>query len=368
MPVHLAANPFWILLHSWRVPPGTWFLRDAIVNVVLYVPLGFVGYLAFRRSRLPGFAIYGPVLLGLCLSVAMELVQLLEPSRTTSMIDVITNIAGSVFGVGGGLLFSRLAPGRTFESARSRKKRRPDRSAGLLALCWAAWLLFPAFPLIGIYEPRQRLGIFLRSHLFDPVLLVSHAAAFFAAGLLIAAAGVRISRPWFFATVLAIPAQFFIAGRQPVPAALLGAIVGALLFAARPSSVNSVRRIEAWLFLGVLLFRGLSPFRFVPGTAGFDWVPFEAALTDDWQIAAGILLEKIFYYGTAIWLLRAAGMTLRWAVVVVAAVLLGIEIAQTHLPGRTPEITDPILAIVMGFVLAIFSRRAPASTTPDGLR
>lgn len=67
-------------------------------------------------------------------------------------------------------------------------------------------------------------------------------------------------------------------------------------------------------------------------------------------------LEKICYYSSAIWLLRKAGMRLLHSAIVVAAILAAIEIAQTHLPGRTAESTDPLLAIVMGFLLFILSR------------
>jgi hypothetical protein len=74
------------------------------------------------------------------------------------------------------------------------------------------------------------------------------------------------------------------------------------------------------------------------------------------QRRSPLLIEKVFYYGTAIWLLRAAGIRLVLSVILVAAVLASIEIVQIHLPGRTPEITDPILAVLMGFVLAMLSR------------
>jgi hypothetical protein len=63
-----------------------------------------------------------------------------------------------------------------------------------------------------------------------------------------------------------------------------------------------------------------------------------------------------FYYGTAIWLLRAAGLRLAPSVLLVTAMLASIEIVQIHLPGRVPETTDPVLAILLGFVLAILSR------------
>jgi VanZ family protein len=334
-----------------------YMLRDTIVNVALYIPLGFAAHLVFRNSRLPGFGIYGPVLLGLLLSTAMELIQLLEPTRTTSIADLITNVIGSALGVMAGLLFEALAL-RELVPAIDRKSVKNsvgDRGALLLAFCWIAWLIFPLFPVVGLYEPSRRLMFFVHSRVLDPVQLVSGAASWFAAGLLINAAGKRMSRVWFPLTLLAIPAQFFIVGRQPMSSFLLGAITGVILFAVFHRSLAPTMA-EAWVFLAVILFRGLSPFHFAAESAEFGWIPFGATLEGDWQSAVRVLIEKLFYYGTAIWLLRAAGVRLVNSVIVVAAVLSSIEIAQIHLPGRTPEITDPILAVLIGFALAMLSR------------
>jgi len=125
---------------------------------------------------------------------------------------------------------------------------------------------------------------------------------------------------------------------------------------------GAATKTEAWAFLAVILARGLSPFHFEAGSTEFSWIPFVGTLAGEWQSAAGVLIEKIFYYGTAIWLLRAAGWKLAASTGVVAAILALIEILQIHLPGRTPETTDPILAAVMGYVLAMLSRPAPGHT------
>ena len=77
------------------------------------------------------------------------------------------------------------------------------------------------------------------------------------------------------------------------------------------------------------------------------------------------MLEKIFWYTSAVWLL-ASVMRLRYAIAVVAAVLAAIEIAQMRLPGRVAESTDPILAILMGFVLFILSRETGARSQSAG--
>jgi VanZ family protein len=352
--VDLTANPLWILLHSWPPLAFRYFVRDVIVNVALYIPLGFAGHLAFRRNRLPAFSIYAPVLLGLLLSIAMELTQLLVPTRDTSMADVVTNTIGSGIGVVLGLAFEAIMT-RNHWPSRTRNYRVADRGALLLAFCWAAWLLFPFFPALRSFELSRRLAVFEQSRLIDPVPLASAVASWYAAGLLLTAAGTRIHRAWFALTLLAIPAQFLIADRQPLPSLLLGAIVGVVLFIARhPAGAPS--KVEASIFLAVIAVRGLAPFHFVAEPTPFNWVPFVPMLSGDWQSLAGVLLEKTFYYGTALWLLRATGLRLAPSILLVAAVLASIEIAQIHLPGRVPETTDPILAVLLGFVLAILSR------------
>ena len=320
----------------------------------------------FRKSRLPGFSIYGPVLLGLLLSTTMELIQLLEPTRDTSMADVITNIIGSGLGVMAGLLFEALAsrngskkPAR--EALRAHYPGVVDRAALMLAFCWVAWLVFPLFPALGLYQLARKFAVFEHSQLLDPVPIVSAAAAWFAAGLLIPAAGIRVSRVWFPLTLLAIPAQFFIVDRQPMASFLLGAIVGvALVEVCQRRGIPA--KAGATAFLAAIIVRGLSPFHFVAGLNPFNWIPFVPILTGDRQQLAGVLIEKVFYYGTAIWLVRSTGLSLVRSVALVAVVLALIEVAQTSLPGRTPEIMDPILAIFIGFALAMLSR--PARHSP----
>jgi VanZ family protein len=54
-----------------------------------------------------------------------------------------------------------------------------------------------------------------------------------------------------------------------------------------------------------------------------------------------------------LWLWRAAGFRLLWITTIVAVALFLLEQAQVFLPGRTPEITDSVLAILMGVLLWI---------------
>jgi hypothetical protein len=107
------------------------------------------------------------------------------------------------------------------------------------------------------------------------------------------------------------------------------------------------------ILAGALILAELSPFHFAAGRAAraFDWVPFRALFRSTWQDGFVVLFRKSFWYGSMLWLWRASGRSLAWATAVAAAVLFLLERAQVYLPGRTPEITDAVLAVLMGVLL-----------------
>ncbi len=73
---------------------------DAAYNVILFIPLGFLMTLTFRRR-------WVGVLIAIALSVSAELVQTFLPLRTASLRDVITNAAGAVIGAAIAVALSR---------------------------------------------------------------------------------------------------------------------------------------------------------------------------------------------------------------------------------------------------------------------
>jgi VanZ family protein len=348
---HLPDNPVRMLLHAWPPRLNRFFLRDGVVNIALYVPLGMSAHFAFRKWPLKFFDLYGPVLLGLVLSASIELTQLFEPARDASVVDIATNVIGSMLGVFLAVVFEAVAT----PAPAALRRRRTDPAALALLFCGVVYLLFPFFPVTGRYAPTLKLAAFAQAPLFDVMQFVSGLALWYAGGLLLRAAGVRRARAWLGVSLLAVPLQFLIVGRAPMPSWAIGAVSGALVFAWRGKK-TPVLKVEAWAFLLVILVRGLWPFRFMADSNVFTWVPFGGFLGDDWQAGIQVFLEKAFYYGTAIWLPRAAGTRLWQAAALVAAVLAGIEAAQIHLPGRTAEITDPILAALLAAGLAILSR------------
>ncbi len=333
-----------------------------IVNLALYVPLGMSGYLAFRRFR-----VAGPVALGLLLSASVEMLQLFVPGRHCSTLDLINNTVGSGFGVLLGVAFEELAgkPRVRFLKAGVGT----DRAALALLFCWVGGWVFPLFPVMNLPGYRAEFGRFLDGPVLAWAPLLSDLASWFVAGRLLTAAGFEPVNRWLALSLLLVPGQFFIATRQPFPVDFLGSFagVGAFLGFGRRSGTA---RVCAAAFLGLLLFRGLSPFHFAEARP-FIWTPFGPFLDMTWQEGLRILLGKVFYYGSAVWLLREAGP--RWSVSTAAtAMVLGaIEALQTRLPGHSPEITDPLLAILLGAALAALSQprsRSAAERFPPAPR
>lgn len=328
---------------------GRRFLADEIVNTAIYIPLGMSGFLAFRTMR---FRQVLPVLLGALVSGCVEMTQLYTPTRECSTADLLTNIAGSAVGVIFGIVFEK-----TIAPTRLLGKKASDPSAIALLFCWVASLLFPAFPVTTLPGWREKIMVSVHGHALSPVILISTAAVWFAAGLLLNATRLRRPGVWLMVSPIFIPAQIAIVTRQPLPVHLVGAITGVALFLLRRKS-RGIRTVAAWAFLAVLLMRGLAPFHFSLEAQSFQWVPFGGLLNSEWQYAVQVLIEKLFYYGTAIWLLRTSGIRWTVAIATVAVTLAVIELVQTHIPAHTAEITDPLLALMAGLGLRILRRRS----------
>jgi VanZ family protein len=62
------------------------------------------------------------------------------------------------------------------------------------------------------------------------------------------------------------------------------------------------------------------------------------------------LFEKAFLYGSLVWIAGRAGMNLRAATIAVALLVLMTSIVEIFLPGRSAEITDALIALLMGVI------------------
>lgn len=351
---------------------------DVVSNVLLFVPWGlFYAFRAAGRGRPSGMAMAGAIFGGLILSGAMEFAQLFLPSRTTSLIDLATNTAGSILGALVGRPLALRA--RTAWSPRLRQQfgRRP------LAACTTAMAI--AFIVAGLspFDVSLDMGSLkgsirsARPIPFGPDLGSTSPPPepwawaregltwAFAGGLTLlalreagsngppAVAGVVILCGGL-ATLIEV-AQLAIPARVSDASSVVVAIVGA---AAAAAVVGSIPRWTARRWIGpgltcwasaILLAAWTPP---VPAPAGRwppDWsqfVPFWSYYRRTDIYAVADLLDQMLAFATFGALLAAedARRAVRRSLLLGLAFGIILEAGQLLLADRTGEITDALSA------------------------
>lgn len=128
--------PAAFLLDGW---PRYWTGLDLGLNVVGYVPLGFLAALRFARGR-PGIgAALAATTLAALLSFGLESLQALLPSRISSVSDLVANVAG---GGAGAVVAAAIGPAPLQRLADATARHLPlAPAAGPGALLLLLWLV-----------------------------------------------------------------------------------------------------------------------------------------------------------------------------------------------------------------------------------
>jgi VanZ family protein len=345
------ANPLEILLHAWPAQIDRFAWRDAGVNVLLYFPFGLMAVLVLTRWWSRAAAALTAIAFGVGLSASIEMLQIFDSTRTTSLLDVVCNTAGTAAGVGAALIFG----GRILGIAR---RRTGDRGAGgalMLACCWAGYQLYPFIPLLSRYRLRDNFTQFLATRLTS-VEVFAAAAEWFAFALVLRAVVARMTTAWLLLALCCLPLRLLLLERALSPSEVIGAGI-ALLIWTYPARSSRVRE-GAGMLAAAIVLRELSPFTFTAPAHPMSWIPFSATLESERLNAALVLLRKGFEYGALVWLLRASGLRYWLAGLWVGGGLLLLEMLQRYLPNRQAEVTDTVIALILTVVLWSSERRS----------
>ena len=138
----------------------------------------------------------------------------------------------------------------------------------------------------------------------------------------------------------------------------LAGMAAALLLAgplARLPRGRMASLVAAALFL-LIAWTGLLPFDFQIAPDRFALLPFGESLTQYRAANLSDMFLRCFTNGALVWLLVQAGRPVLAATCIGAGAVFAIELLQTWLPGQTAEITDPLLAVCAGGLIAVFER------------
>lgn len=338
---------------GWPERVDRFVLRDVAVNVLLYVPLGLAAFLAVAHRHSRALAATFALLLGAALSTGIEIVQIYVPGRVSSLLDIVTNVAGTLAGISAGLVL------QTRIEALLLRPRRLARAAALLLGAWAVFQFYPFFPALNQGKLRHSLAA-LASGRLSLHGAGADAAEWFAAALALRAVTVRMRWWWLAGALLVLTARMLIATREVSPDEIGGVVLACLLLAVIPERFQLRAGVAAMAL--ALVLRELEPFHFTATAQGFSWIPFVPTFESERQGAMVILSRKAFDYGVLVWLLRKCGVRYARAGLLVAAGLFGFELLQVYQPGRTPEITDAVVVVLMAAALWLSDESQPRRT------
>lgn len=330
-------------------------IHDLIVNLLIYIPVGFF-YVLDERDHHPAWRrCLNATLAGAALSLCMETAQYWFEPRSPSLIDLFTNTISAAAGAVLGVAFTRRAR-EAFDSLSETVLGHPS-SALFLGLLWAAALLSPGdWGRSGAI--RQVRGILASPHIATGHVLVSFSQWLGIGALAAAVLGRGRAPKVLLLACAAMPVRFFIPGQHPALHEFLG-VAAALCVWYFPAVQKRLGTGAIALLLSVgLLADGLRPWNFSAHAANFQWIPFLSMLdSPDWAPTLLVLFRKAAVYGMTIWAIARAGVGVIGASIFTAALLSFVEMAQIFLPGRTAETTDAILALVLGMILLHFDRK-----------
>ena len=347
-------------LREWREPSQ----RDAIVNLLLYLPFGLLGSMALKNSRSAALRLIVPVLGAAVLSLGVEIAQHALPPRDPSLADWMLNVASAGVGTLLAAIYSAL-PVRPLSRRLQRIAFGP--APALLVALWLIAHLAPFVPRLRPGRIESAIEKSISLSLAWPTTFYYLACYLVLAALLHA----LLRRPHFWSAVLtlflaSLVSRLLFVGQHLSPSELMGAI-GALF------SVLVLRRLDLQLWQSrafamtalAVFVAGVWPVTptvavtLAPGEP--IWLPFAELAGLPADPGALPLLERLFLGIGLAWLAVHGGTRLLPPLPLVILIALAVEFLQQWIPGRVPDTTD-VAALLIGAALASAAPRVDPRT------
>lgn len=333
---------------------------DMLDNILLFVPWGLFGMLTLGAKRRVLVASGLTLSLGLVLSIGAQVLQVWLPTRNAAVADVLANAVGIV--VGG--VIGQWMSDRPNDAARIRQR------TSLPALLLVGFVLIEWLPLVPGLD-LQLVKNQLKALWNGPPLSFGDVSARMAFGLLAgyllaAISGLRLSLVLLPAVLVAVLiGKLFLYGSGLDRSSILGLSLGCgawwLLARQRPAGRDVLALVGICVFftLGALM-----PLTLRQEAAPVSWVPFAAMLKGSMLSNLRALLTALVLFTGILYIFSRHSRKVVAASVVLAAWVAFIELLQTRIEGRTPDITQALLALLAGQLIAAWLDRQLATAAP----
>jgi len=345
---------FDLFLRSWQAR-SSW--GDLLGNIILFVPFGIAGMLSTRNLRFVSLNILLVLASGLILAVCLQFAQLYLPGRTAALNDAIWNTLGLALG-----MFFALVADNYILRLQIQKRAIPLIPLVLLGV-WGAYRLIPFVPTIDFQSIKDSLKPLLIHPEISLLGVFMNAVSWLLAGYFLKCLPGSVGTLGKLGLLMAgiFGLEVLIVANDVTASNIVGALIALMVSAMFMDRINGITTMLAILLVISIVFQGLAPFDPRPVIATFNWLPFHGFLGGSMYHNTLVLLQKTFLYSSLIFLLRELELSWLKAALLTGFLLLLIEAAQIYFSGHTPEITDPLLVLLLTLGMVELDRLAPVS-------
>ena len=322
---------------------------DTVSNILLFVPLGFI---AVRSCRLPlkPFS-YTLRITVFCFVFAflLQLIQLFIETRVPSLLDAVLNAFGCAIGsYAGSVTKLRFFGGK--------RQRELWMSAPIL-LCMAMIfsIMLPFIPTLDVGSLKNSLKPVLLNPEFSMEKMFRYMTYWlvFCHFLLYDLKKEVTFKRLFLGITAVLISQIFIEGRVLAIAKIAGsyAALPVWYFMTKRLSFQGISWILILMLVSIHTLYALSPFEPAGNLKSFNFIPFAGFMHGSMLHNTIMFFEKLFIFGSVMWILEQkwSGWKLYTALCFSWTAL--IEILQIGLSGHTPEVSDPVIILLIALWL-----------------
>ena len=329
---------------------------DVVANVILFLPFGFFAMQRVLPDATRFIRIIFVIASGALFAFGIECAQNYLPGRVASIYDVAMNTVGVMFGA---VLGWKDLRGKFLTSRKLKTGYRQKDIFPLILLgAWLGVQLVPFVPTLDV----QNFNDALKPLFFGSFLPLDALRYFIVTMVVCRLVGTltesgRLRMTLMFLPLGVIAIKPFIPGGSISQGKVFGTFLGYAVWWLILSRIRRNSGILAFLLAAQIVIQGLTPFVFNPYRGNFSFIPFVGFLKSTMFNNVIQFTEKTFLYGALLWLPIKTGLSLRSSLIFCVVLLTGIELAQMFLPGRVSEISDPLLAVILGIFLYFLDLR-----------
>ena len=350
----LSRTTFDLFLQSWQ-DRSSW--GDLLSNIALFVPFGVAGMLSTRNFRFASLNVLLVLASGLILAIGLQSAQLYLPGRIAALNDAIWNTLGLTLG-----MFFALVANKYILKLQIEVRAIPLIPLVLLGV-WSAYRLVPFVPTTDFQAIKDSLKPLLIQPDISLLAVFINMVSWMLAGhflkYLTGTRGALGKLALFMVSLFGL--EILIIENAVTASNIVGALIALMISASFMARAKGMGTILVILLPISIVLQGLAPFDPRPVIDAFNWFPFHSFFGGSMYHNILALLQKIFFYSGLVFLFYELGLTWLRASLQTGLLLLLIEVSQIYFSGHTPEITDPLLALLLALGMIELDRLAPVS-------